>query len=125
MVKAIQDEVKEILRRGIFKVILKESIPEGSKVLTARYVLAIRSKIEGKVKFKARRFFGGHRDMLKHLLVHNAHTLQLLTRSCHDFLAATSCFRVLSTDVKLAYLQITEPLQRRICIKNPAPEFEL
>ena len=38
MAKAIQDEARDLLRRGTFKVILKEEIPDGANVLTARYV---------------------------------------------------------------------------------------
>ena len=38
MVKAIQDEVRDLFCWGTFKVILKEEIPDGANVLTARYV---------------------------------------------------------------------------------------
>ena len=41
MAAVIQEEVRDILRRGTFKVLLREEIPEGSNVLTACYVLAI------------------------------------------------------------------------------------
>ena len=75
MAKAIQEEVRDILRCGTFKVIIKEEILDGSNVLTARYVLAIKSKLNEQIKFKARYVIGGHRDMIKHYLVHSAHTL--------------------------------------------------
>ena len=53
MSEAINDEVKYLLRRGKFKVILKEEILDGANIFTARYVLAIESAIDGKIKFKA------------------------------------------------------------------------
>ena len=34
-------------------------------------------------------------------------------------------FEVWSSDVKLAYLQSTKPLERRVFIKDPAREFQL
>ena len=52
--KKIEDKVRDLLQCGAFKMILREEIPIGSNVLTARYVLAIKSKIDGKIKVKAR-----------------------------------------------------------------------
>ena len=40
-------------------------------------------------------------------------------------MAATFGFDLWSSEVKLAYLQSSEPLTRRVFIKNPAPEFGL
>ena len=58
---AISDEVRDLLRRDTFKVILREEIPDGADELTARYVLTIRSKIDGTVKFKAGYVIGGQK----------------------------------------------------------------
>ena len=69
-------EVRDLLNRGTFKDILKEKLPEGANALTARFVLAIKSKIDGHIKFKARYVVGGHRDKLKQFMVHGAQTLQ-------------------------------------------------
>ena len=54
MKEAINAEVRGLPRRETFKVILCEEMPDGATVLTARYVLTIKSKIDGKIKFKAR-----------------------------------------------------------------------
>ena len=102
MVSAIQDEAKDLLRRGMFKVILKEEIPQGADVLNVRYVLAIKSSIDCKIKFKTRYVIGGHRDMLKRDFVHNAHTLHPTSVCLMIALAAALGFKVWSTDIKLA-----------------------
>ena len=60
MKTAISDGVKDLLRCGKFKVILKEDIPDGSHMLTARFVLAIKSKTDGQIKFKVRYVMRGH-----------------------------------------------------------------
>ena len=39
---AIQEEVRDLLRRDTLKVILRKEIPDGANVLTARYVFAIK-----------------------------------------------------------------------------------
>ena len=42
MREAILSEVRDLLRQGTFKVILKEEPPDGANSFTARFVLAIK-----------------------------------------------------------------------------------
>ena len=74
MAAGIQEEVRNILRRGTFTVTLREQIPDGINVLIARYLLAIKSKIDVSIKIKVRYIIGEHKDVLKHYLAHGAHT---------------------------------------------------
>ena len=103
----------------------RSELPDGANILTARFVLAIKSNADGEVKYKARYVVGGHRDSMKHYLVHGAQTLQASSVRLLLALAAALDFGVWSSDVKFAYLQSSEPLLRRIFIRNTAPEFEL
>ena len=105
--------------------ILKEELPDGANALTARFVLAIKSNVDGEIKYKARYGIGGHRDILKHFMGHGAQTLQASSIRLLLALAPMFGFDIWSSDVKLAYFQSPEPLRRRVFIKNPAPEFEL
>ena len=101
-----------------------KKILNGANVLTARYVLAIKPKVDGSIKFKAHNLIGGLKDTFKHDLVNDTRTLW--TQSAHFMiaLAAILGLRLWSTEVKLAYVHSTEPLQRRIFINNPVAEFE-
>ena len=54
MIRIISSEVRDLLKRGTFKVLLQEELPDGANVLTARFVLAIKSNADNKVKYKAR-----------------------------------------------------------------------
>ena len=73
---AIQHEVKDLIQRGTFKVKQKKDLPHRANALNARFVLGIKSDADGGVKYKARYVIGGHRDKLKHYMVHGAQTLQ-------------------------------------------------
>ena len=50
MREAKRAEVQELLKRGTFKVILRSELPNDANVLSARYVLAIKSNDDGKIK---------------------------------------------------------------------------
>ena len=75
MQQAMMNEVRDHLQRGTFKVLLREELPDGSNALTARFVLSIKSNSDGKIKCKARYVVGGHRDRLRHYMVHGAQAL--------------------------------------------------
>ena len=63
---AIKEEVQELLKRGTFKLILKEELPDGANALTARLVLDIKDKADGEIKCMTKYVIGGRRDKLKH-----------------------------------------------------------
>ena len=59
MKEAIAVEIRDLVRRGTFKVVMREEIPPNANVLTARFVLAIKHKISCEVRFKAIYVIGG------------------------------------------------------------------
>ena len=50
MRNTIDSEVRDLLHRGTFKVILREELPDGAIALTARFFLGIKSDADGKIK---------------------------------------------------------------------------
>ena len=75
--EARRKEIKSLLERGTFKVIVRQEVPPDGNVLPGRFVLAIKSTEDCRIKYMARYVIGGHRDRLKHMMIHNASTLQL------------------------------------------------
>ena len=53
MQRAVMSEVRNLLMRGTFKTSFKEELPDRANEGTARFVLAIKSKADGAVKYKA------------------------------------------------------------------------
>lgn len=60
MKQAIMEEMRHLLLRATFKVILKKELPDGANALTDRFMLAIKSNTDSQVKYKARYVIGGH-----------------------------------------------------------------
>ena len=119
MIAAKYSEIRDLIRRGTFKVILRQEVPEGANILTARFVLVIKLRVDEEIKFKARYVAGGNLDVVKDYLANGAQTLQA-TSVC--LILALSCIfgsNVWSTDVNLANFQSTAALKRAIYIKNP------
>ena len=67
-------------------------------------VLALKSTIDGKVRYKERCVIGGRRDNMKHFLVHDAENIR--PSSVRILLALTTIleFGVWSNDVRLVYM---------------------
>lgn len=60
MLAAMPAEIKSLLERGAFKIILKEDVPSDGNVLLGRFVLAVKYTEDGRIKFRARYVIGGH-----------------------------------------------------------------
>lgn len=122
---AKRKEIRDLLRRGTFRAVLIDEVPPDANVIPGRFVLAIKSKLDGKIKFKARFVVGGHRDKLKEFMVHSSQTLQPQSIRILLAIAVLFGFDIWTADVRQAYLQSAIALQRDIYIKTNAPEFEL
>jgi hypothetical protein len=72
---------------------------------------------------KARFCLGGHRDFLKHRIVHTASTLSQNSTRLILSLAAILGWDVWTTDVQQAYLQSAQKLQKEIFLKTDALEL--
>ena len=105
--------------------ILKGELPPDGNIFPGRFVLAIKSTDDGKIKYKARYVIGGHRDKYKDFMVHSNSTLQPQSIRLLGALAAVIDFDIWTSDVRQAYLQSAGPLARDIFIRKPVQEFEL
>ena len=71
MTAAKKAEIRILLERKTFKVILKEELPPDGNNLTGRFVLAFNSTEDVKMKHKARYVIRGDCDKFKDLMVHS------------------------------------------------------
>lgn len=125
MTEAKKSEIRNFLRRNTFKIILKKDVPPNGNILSGRFVLAIKSTVDGQIKFKARFVIGGHRDKMKNMMVHCTITAQPQTVRMVMSIASILDFNAWGSDVRQAYLQSTKGLDRQLYIMDAVPEFEL
>ncbi len=53
MAAARLKEIKGLLKRGTFEIIFKREFPPEAHILLARFLFAIKSTLDGEIKFKA------------------------------------------------------------------------
>lgn len=125
MTKSVSSEVKGLLEKETFKVILREDVPLDDNVLPGRFAMTIESNQGGKPEIKAKFAVGRHRDILNNLLNHSSQTLQ--PSSIHSILeiAAAHEFNFWTLEVRQAYLQSGFSLSREVFIYNTPVEFKL
>jgi hypothetical protein len=85
-------------------------------------VFAIKHE-DGREGYKARLCLGGHRDFLKHHMVHTASTLTMTSVRLILAIAAIFCWNIWTTDVQQAYLQSVSLLKKEVFLKTNAIEL--
>eukprot|EP00168_Porphyra_purpurea_P021298 TRINITY_DN9417_c0_g1_i1.p1 TRINITY_DN9417_c0_g1~~TRINITY_DN9417_c0_g1_i1.p1 ORF type:complete len:134 (-),score=11.02 TRINITY_DN9417_c0_g1_i1:46-447(-) len=91
--EARKQEAAGLLRRGAFKKVHRDSVPEEGIVLGARFVDAIKKVGTKDEMYKSRLVGQGHRDKAKPFIVHSVSSLR---QSSTRVLVSTSAVRGLS-----------------------------
>jgi hypothetical protein len=121
---AKRKELEGLIKRGTFKLVLREELGRDPNIVPSRFVLAIKHQENGSELLKARLVLGGHRDRDKSRVVHSATTLKQSSVRLLLALAGMLDFDIWSTDITQAYLQSSSNLQREIFVRPDVLELD-
>ena len=125
MKEAKYAEIRDLVKRASFRAVLRTELSDGTSLIAARCVLAIKSDEGEEERYKARYVARGHLDIMTDYLAHGAQTIQCVPVRIILDVAKIKDFRIWVVDFKPAYFPSDKPLIRKIFITNPVPELEL
>ena len=103
MKDAIQKEIEGLLKRGTFKIVVREEIPRNLNILDGRFILVIKNPNTREEIYKARFVVQGHRDRDKAFLVHASPNLRQESVRPLFAIASIMGFSVWNQDTSQAY----------------------
>ena len=120
-------ELEGLLKRGVFKICLKEEAGENPNVIPSRFVLAIKhsQNDDEPPRLKARFVLGGHRDKDKDRLVHDTKTVRTDSFRLLIALGTLLGLRLSLIDWKQGYAQCDSKLLRRVFIRPKELELKM
>ena len=76
MIKPSQSKISDLIKRAMFRAVLRTELHGDASIITERYVLAKKSEDDKKEKYEAKYFAEGHLEIMKDTLVRRAQAIQ-------------------------------------------------